>query len=96
MLAWTKQLIRLRHTTVALNDGDLGHVKVECREKERLLIVQRGPVRALSNLGDAPVKVDLREGESLCLASRKDITVHAAQIVLPKMSFVILMSTEQS
>jgi maltooligosyltrehalose trehalohydrolase len=96
MLAWTKQLIRLRHTTVALNDGDLGHVKVECREEERLLIMQRGPVRALANLGEASVEMNVREGESLRLASCKDTAVHAGQIVLPKMSFVILMSTEES
>jgi maltooligosyltrehalose trehalohydrolase len=96
MLDWTKQLIHLRRTTIALNDGDLGHLKVECREEDRLLIMQRGTVRSLSNLGEGTVQLDLLEGESLCLSSHKDITVHAAQIVLPKMSFAILMTKEDS
>jgi maltooligosyltrehalose trehalohydrolase len=96
MLDWCKQLIHLRRTTLALNDGDLGHLKVDCREEERLLIMQRGPVRILSNLGEAPVSVDLREGESLCLSSSSGVTAHAAQVALPKMSFALLMSKEES
>jgi maltooligosyltrehalose trehalohydrolase len=90
MLAWVKKLIHLRRTTVSLNDGDLGHVKVDCRTEERLLIMQRGTVRVLANFGNGPVKVDLREGERLRLCSRDGIALSGAQVAMPKMSFAVL------
>ena len=67
MFQWTKELIHLRRTTLALNDGDLGHLKIACREEDRVLVMERGPVRILVNLGDTPVKIDLREGERMRL-----------------------------
>lgn len=96
MLDWTTKLIHLRRTTVALNDGDLGHLQVECREPERFLIMRRGLVRTLTNLGEASVNVDLLDSESLCLSSSEGVIVHDTQIVMPKMSFAILMSKDES
>jgi maltooligosyltrehalose trehalohydrolase len=94
MLQWVKKLIDLRRRTVALNDGDLGHLRVACREEEKLLVMERGPVRILANLGDDSVKVDLHDGESLRLSSREGIVLAAGEIALPKMSFAILERSE--
>ena len=94
MFRWTKELIHLRRTTVALNDGDLGHLKVACREEDRFLVMERGPVRILANLGERPVKIDLREGERLRLKSTDGVVLSAGEAALPKMSFAILERTE--
>jgi maltooligosyltrehalose trehalohydrolase len=94
MLQWTKELIRLRRTMMPLNDGDLGHLKVACREEERFLVMERGTLRILANLGDAPVKSDLRNGERIRLSSCEGITLAAGQIALPKMSLAILECSE--
>ncbi len=94
MLAWVKELIKLRRTTMALNDGDLGHLKVECREEDRALVMERGRVRTLANLGEGPVKINLRDGERVKLSSRGGIVVTAGQIALPGMSLVVVMRTE--
>jgi maltooligosyltrehalose trehalohydrolase len=94
MFQWTKELIHLRQTTVALNDGDLGHLKVACREEERLLVMERGPVRILANLGEQPTKIELRDGERIRLSSCDGIVLSAGQASLPKMSLAILERSE--
>jgi len=90
ILAWVKKLIQLRRTTVSLNDGDLRNVKVECHDQDRSLVMQRGTVRVVANLGDNPVKVDLLDGERLKLCSRDGVALSAGQIAMPKMSFAML------
>ena len=94
MFQWVKELIHLRRTIVALNDGDLGHLKIACREEDKFLLMERGPVRILANLGEESVKVDLREGESMLLSSRDGIVLSAGEVVLPKMSLAILQRSE--
>jgi maltooligosyltrehalose trehalohydrolase len=91
MLEWVKQLIQLRRSTMDLNDGDLGHLQVECREQEKLLIMRRGAVRVLANLGDFPVKEGVLEGECLHLSSSSDIAVLDQEIALPTKSLAILL-----
>jgi maltooligosyltrehalose trehalohydrolase len=91
MLDWVKELINLRRTTVALNDGDLGHLNVECRDEDRSLVMERGPVRTLANLGSDPVKLNLRDGEKLRLSSCDGIVISAGQIALPAMSLAVLV-----
>jgi maltooligosyltrehalose trehalohydrolase len=90
MLDWVKKLIRLRRTEVALNDGDLGHLQVECKADEKLLVMRRGTVRVLANLGDSPVKIVLEKRESVCLSSRAETAVAGTELVLPKMTLVVL------
>jgi maltooligosyltrehalose trehalohydrolase len=94
MFQWVKDLIHLRRTTVALNDGDLGHLKITCREEDKFLVMERGPVRILANLGDEDVKIDLLERESLRMKSRDGVALSAGQVAMPKMSFAILERAE--
>jgi maltooligosyltrehalose trehalohydrolase len=94
MFQWVKKLIHLRRTTMALNDGDLGHLNVAYREEDKVLVMERGPMRILANLGDDGVKIDLHDDESLRLKSCDGIVLAAGEVALPKMSFAILERSE--
>jgi maltooligosyltrehalose trehalohydrolase len=83
MLEWYRKLIYLRHRSASLNDGDLGHVRVEFDEKKRWLTMERGVVKVCSNLGNAPVEFLEPEGASLVLTSREDVVVVEGKIMLP-------------
>jgi maltooligosyltrehalose trehalohydrolase len=96
MLDWAKELIQLRRCTVDLNDGDLGHLQVECRTEDKALVMLRGSVRVMANLGANPVKMTLRQNETMRLSSCEGIAISGKQIVLPKMSFAVLMMTNGS
>ncbi len=89
MLQWCKNLIALRRSTLDLNDGDFGHLRASCTADGKALILCRGSVRILMNLGD-PITLPTLEGESLRLASRPEVQVTAGEIALPKMSLAIL------
>lgn len=90
MLEWFRQLIRLRHQTSYLNDGDLNHIKVRFDEEKRWLTMDRGQVRVLCNLGEEPVELESRSGYSLSLASRDDIGIANDKVLLPPDSIAIL------
>lgn len=96
MLTWTKQLIHLRRSTLDLNDGDLGHVQAECREGDKSLMMRRGSVRILANLGDSPVRMKVLDGESIRLSSCEGVVLSGKEIALPKMSLVVLMVGAES
>ena len=90
MLEWTRQLIHLRRSTLALNDGDLGHMKVEFDRERRWLTMQRGPVRVLMNLGEQSVRLDAAEPEQLRLCSRA-LQIEGGAVELPPMTLAVLM-----
>jgi maltooligosyltrehalose trehalohydrolase len=89
MLEWYRKLIRLRRSSASLNDGDLGHVKVEFDEKKRWLTMERGLVKMFSNLGSAPVEFRKPEQTSLVLTSRGDVVVAEGKIMLPPNTLAI-------
>jgi maltooligosyltrehalose trehalohydrolase len=95
MLAWVKELIHLRRTTVDLNDGDLGHLEVECRDEDRSLVMRRGSVRVLVNLGKAPTKIKLLKDESIRLRSCSEIAAIGEEIALPPMSLAVAIATSE-
>jgi len=95
MLEWYRKLIHLRRRSAALNDGDLGHVKVQFDEEQRWLSMGRGLVKVMFNLGNRPVEFNVEEGARLALASREDVTVTENKVVLPPDSLVVL-SREQN
>ena len=51
MLQWTKDLIHFRRCSPSLNDGELSHIKVKFDEEKRWLLMTRGDVRLVCNLG---------------------------------------------
>lgn len=92
MLAWTKQLIALRRNSAALNDGDLSHLAVEYDEAARWMVVGRGDLRIVANMGEAEMRVALLPGEHLLLSSREDVVLREASAVLPPMRLCILQA----
>jgi maltooligosyltrehalose trehalohydrolase len=94
MLDWTRSLIHLRRTTRALNDGDMGHLKVWTDDTRKLLIMSREEARVLVNFGEQPAKFDLLDGEELKLASRAEIQVAGGSVELPGMSLAALLAPE--
>lgn len=94
MLAWTKSLIQLRRNSHALNDGDLGHLKVSFDEERRWLRMDRGKVSVFANLGSADVEFQVKRGFWLALASNHAATrLEGERLMVPARGFVVL-STE--
>jgi len=83
MLEWFRQLIRLRRASPSLNDGNMGHVKVRFDEDKQWLALDRGQVRMMCNLGEAPVELENPGQYPLLLASHGDIEVTGDKILLP-------------
>jgi maltooligosyltrehalose trehalohydrolase len=83
MLEWYRKLIGLRRGSASLNDGDLGHVRVQFDEKKRWLTMERGLVKVFCNLGKAAVEFRNPERSSVLLTSRGDVVVAEGKIILP-------------
>lgn len=91
LLAWHKQLIRLRRAEQPLSDGRLEDVRTHFSEEERWLLVERGDWTIACNLASKPVSVRLREGaHQLVLASDIGITGTSPTVALPGESVAIL------
>ena len=95
MLAWVKQLITLRHSTVALNDGDLNSLVVATDEENRTLTVERDEARVVVNFGELPYTFDLLEGEVLMAISREEVSVVDGSLHLPGMTLAVLMTSRE-
>jgi maltooligosyltrehalose trehalohydrolase len=95
MLEWVKALIHLRRTTVALNDGDVGHLKIECNPEKRWLTMQRGSVRVLVNLGARAEGFKLKPAEGVRLCS-KEMPELDGTVLLPAMSLAVLMREDSN
>jgi maltooligosyltrehalose trehalohydrolase len=96
MLAWTKALIRLRRGSIALNDGDLGHLKVSFDEEHRWLRMDRGKVSVFANLGGEEVEFQLKQVFWLALASNTEATrLDGQRLVIPGKGFVVLSTESQ-
>jgi maltooligosyltrehalose trehalohydrolase len=91
LLDWHKRLIRLRKSTPSLGDGRMEDVNARCDERERWLIMERGPWSVACNLGQAPARVQLRRGvHELVLASESGILLTPPTVTLPPDSVAIL------
>jgi len=90
MLEWCRALIHLRRRSISLNDGDRGHMKVRCSEQDRWLVMDRGGVQVLVNLGQQDASFDVPEGFRVALASRADVSSNAGKIALPPSTLAIL------
>jgi maltooligosyltrehalose trehalohydrolase len=93
MLAWYRDLIRLRRSTPSLNDGEPGHARVSYNEEEKWLRMERGSIMVLCNLNDSGCSFTVDEASQLLLASRSEVTVNESSVTLPPDTIAIL-STE--
>ena len=87
LLAWHRDLIRLRRSTPCLTDGRLDAVQVEVDEAAGHLRLRRGDVEVCVNLGDEPWAVPV-EG-SVLLSSPAGQTVEGGAVKLPPDGVII-------
>ena len=90
MLAWFTRLIHIRRASPSLNDGDTAHNKVSFDPDRNWLVMNRGGVQVLTNLGSQPAQFDVPEGHRLIAQSQLEITEADGKITLPSNSLAIL------
>jgi maltooligosyltrehalose trehalohydrolase len=95
LLALYSALLRLRREQLDLTDPRFARTRCICNEDERWLVIQRGALRVVVNLADAPatIAVDLDE-PTVLLATRDDVTVagtrNGAAVRLPGCAAVVV------
>ena len=92
MLTWYRALIHLRRTTPDLADGRLDLVKVRADDDARTLVVERGAITIVANLGALEHKVDVGHGRGTTALLRSDrgIEVGPRGVTLPPDSVAVL------
>lgn len=90
MLAWYRDLIRLRRATPSLNDGDPGNTSVKYDSAEKWLSMERGTITAACNLGEHAHRFPLCEGASVVLQSRRDIAADKGGVNLPPDTIAVI------
>ena len=90
MLAWYRDLIRLRRATPSLNDGEPGNTRVAVTEPQRCLSMVRGTVTLCCNLGDSSHSFAVAPGSRVALASRSGLQIKDRWLALPPDSVAIL------
>ena len=95
MLEWFRALIHLRRRSISLNDGDRGHLKVRYSDEDRWLVMDRGGVQVLANLGEQDASFDVPDGFRVAMVSRGDVGESMGKISLPASTLAILSSEEE-
>jgi len=90
MMDWCKRLIALRRGSAALNDGEPGQTKVRYDEAKRWLVMDRGQVRVMCNLGSTAVELENQGGYRQVLSSHSDIHIEGEKVLLPPARFSVL------
>jgi maltooligosyltrehalose trehalohydrolase len=96
-LGWYRQLIALRKGRPEIADPRLDAVRVDYDEGERWLLVHRGRLKIVANLGDSPARVRLGTAAAaagVLAASRVGVCVAAGEVDLPAASFAVIDITE--
>ena len=91
VLEWYRALIRLRREQPALRDGRLDQIAVRFDERERWLVVERGPVTIACQLGDQPARVPVSTTNTPVLAAG-DARVEAGALMLPPWGVAIFVA----
>jgi maltooligosyltrehalose trehalohydrolase len=95
MMEWYRSLIRLRRGSISLNDGEPAHVKVEFDEEKRWLMMERGQVRVMCNLGDEPVTFEGAGKGRLVLASCDGVVLGGEILVVPADGLAIVSGEKE-
>jgi maltooligosyltrehalose trehalohydrolase len=82
LLQWHKDLIALRRSRSELSDGNLNAVQVRFSEEAQWLVLERGDLRVVCNLGQAPVDLEIGNGAQMLLASDESVGVSGTNIKL--------------
>ena len=92
MLEWYRRLIQLRRGSPSLNDGEPGQTRASFSEEKKWLVIERGAVTVMGNLGTQAVELDNPRRLPLLLASRADVEVVGDRVSLPANTLAILTS----
>jgi maltooligosyltrehalose trehalohydrolase len=95
MLQWYRGLIALRRSSASLNNGEPGQTKVTFDEEKRWLVMERGGVTVVCNLGGERMEFENPKHLPLVMASRADVRAAKSAVVLPSDTLAIL-STEKA
>lgn len=90
MLAWYRELIRLRRSTPCLNDGEPRHLRVFYEEHEMWIRVERGSITVISNLGRDNRQFLLPKRGRIILDSPRGVRVDEDTVSLLPGSVVII------
>lgn len=90
MLDWCRNLIALRRELASLNDGDLHRLRVTFDEQQRCLVMERGKVRVLMNLGGQTLTLANPENYPLVICSKDDVVAQGSEVLLPPKRLAVL------
>jgi maltooligosyltrehalose trehalohydrolase len=90
MLDWCRRLIAFRRGSPSLLNGDPASTRVEFDEAGRWLVMDRGEVRVMLNLGEREVELACRRGQRLVLGSGADIAAADGVVRLPPARLAVL------
>jgi maltooligosyltrehalose trehalohydrolase len=90
MLAWYRELIRLRRSTSDLNNGEPGNTRVLCDEGQSWLRMRRGNLTVSCNLAGIERRLLVPACSRVLLASKRAVTVEDRELVLPPNTVAVL------
>ena len=91
LLGWYRELIALRRARPELTDPRLGRVHVDYDEGERWLVVRRGRLRVVANLGPRSQRLPLdRPAAAVLAASAPGVTGDRDVITIPATSLAVI------
>ena len=94
MLAWYRELIRLRRGIPCLNDGEPRHLRVFYDEHEMWIRVERGSITVLCNLGTGNQRFLMPKRGRIVLDSPAEVRIDENSVTLPPDSVVIIRTPE--
>jgi maltooligosyltrehalose trehalohydrolase len=91
ILAWYTELIALRRARPGLTDPRLDRVRADYDEQERWLMVRRGRLRIVANLGPSAQRLPLGGPEAAVLAaSSPGVTLDGDTVTIPAATFAVV------
>ncbi|MEO6806652.1 MAG: malto-oligosyltrehalose trehalohydrolase [Edaphobacter sp.] len=90
MLEWYRRLIALRRGSPSLNNRQPGQTQVSFDEEKKWLVIERGMVTVMGNLGIETVELDNPRRLPLLLASSAGVLAMNDRVVLPPDTLAVL------
>jgi malto-oligosyltrehalose trehalohydrolase len=91
ILAWYGELIALRRARPELTDPRLDRVSAEFDEDARWILVQRGRLRIIANLGPGTVRLPLGQpGVGVLAASSPGVAITRDTVEMPSAAFAVI------
>jgi malto-oligosyltrehalose trehalohydrolase len=91
ILAWYRELIALRRARPELTDPRLDRVSADFDDDARWLMVRRGRLRIVANLGSGPVRLPLGQpGTGVLAASSAGVAIQQDTVTIPPAAFAVI------